>query len=606
MEVNQAGARFTVQANNATTLHWMEGEGSRSTEFSDVLTVAGGSRWDDPPDDKPHKPYDGIWPSFDTLIESVSWLPLYAQEMVVGYRLWLSLQEDSLSIKGFSWWPVVASVVLGELTRTWWHSETPSFNQWEEQQQHRVSDLKIITCMDHPPGQSVYPQGGGGSGVSNQGTGYGHNGWLNSVRMYDSYGSSGGGGGGHYPENGHTYDYRPCPACYHQQPCQHAITNDPNVYGEQPGSLMNGDVALSHYPPESSVPTSYGVGDLHGYQGGNAMAEAISSETGRVSTQQESPVHEPGCLCNGCFLPSWGDSGFSSGVESTAVSLQASTQPPGWPSDHDPNDLFCSCQRCLDPLMECTTIPDGQGINCVAGATFSGMGSSDSPDTRSVIVSPGSFCTLPWQLTQHLKQAHATEEQKTHQCPHEGCDKAYALPGQLTKHLKQAHATEEQKTHQCPHEGCDKAYALPGQLTQHLKQAHATEEQKTHQCPHEGCDKAYALPGQLTQHLKQAHATEEQKTHQCPHEGCDKAYALPGQLTQHLKQAHATEEQKTHQCPHEGCDKAYAYPSHATEEQKTHQCPHEGCDKAYALPWQLTAPEASACHRGAEDPPVPA
>ena len=296
VEVNQAGARFTIQANNATTLHWVGGEGSRSTESSDVLTVASGSSWDDPPDDKPHKPY-GIWPSFNTLIESVSWLPLYAQEMVVGYRLWLSLQEDSLSIKGFSWWPVVATVVLGELNHTWWHSEGPSFNQWEEQQRHRASDLKIITCMDHPPGQSVHPQGGGGSGVSNQWGGY--NGRGNSFCVHDGYDPSGGGGGGHYPHDGHTHNYRPCPACY-QQSCQYQypIESNPHYYGHyygQPGFLMNGAVTLSHYPPEPSVPTSYGVGDLFGYQGGHV----ISSETGRVSTQQESPVHEPGVFVMG-------------------------------------------------------------------------------------------------------------------------------------------------------------------------------------------------------------------------------------------------------------------------------------------------------------------
>ena len=189
--VNQAKPCFTVQPNNATTLHWMGDEGSRSTESADVLTVASGSSQDDPPDDKPHKPF-GIRPCFDTLVESVSWQPMYAEKMVVGYRLWLSLQEDSLSIKGFSWWPVVAGVVLGKFIYTWWHSEASSFHQWEEQ--HHASDQKIITCMDHPPGQSGYPQGGGGPGVSNQGTGGYHHDRGNSFSMYGGYSPSGGGG----------------------------------------------------------------------------------------------------------------------------------------------------------------------------------------------------------------------------------------------------------------------------------------------------------------------------------------------------------------------------------------------------------------------------
>ena len=180
VEVNQAGSRCTVQANN-NTLHWMEGEDSRPTESADVLTVVSGSSRNAPPDDKPHKSC-GIWPDFNALIESISWQPLYAREMAVGYRLWLSLQGGSLSIRGFSWWPVVAGIVLGKCVYTWWHSEAPSFDQWEEQQQHRVSDLKIITCMDHPPGQSGYPQGGCGSGVSNQWTG-GYNDWE-TVSVY--------------------------------------------------------------------------------------------------------------------------------------------------------------------------------------------------------------------------------------------------------------------------------------------------------------------------------------------------------------------------------------------------------------------------------------
>ena len=380
VEVNQTGQCFTVQANNATTLHcWMASKGSRSTESADVLTVSS---------DSSRKP-GNIWPDFYTLIKSVSWQPLYAREMVVGYWLWLSLQEDSLSIKGFSWWPVVVGVVLGKFVYTWWHSEAPLFYQWEEQQQHRVSDQKIITCMDHPPDQSGYPQGESGPGVSNQWTsGYHDRG--NGFSVYGGYGPSDGGGGGHYPHDGHTHNYRPCPACY-QQPCQYPVESSSHYYG-QPDSSMNGALAFSCYPPGPEVSTNYGDRDWLEYQGGNSMAQstfsATGSETSRVFTQQEPAVHEPACLCNGCFLPALGNSVFSSGVESTVVSLQASVPPPapGWPSDHDPNDPGCVCRRCLDLLIEYATTCDGQGDNCEKGTTF--VENSDVSERPTALVSP--------------------------------------------------------------------------------------------------------------------------------------------------------------------------------------------------------------------------
>ena len=290
----------------------------------------------------------------------------------MGYRLWLSLQEDSLSIKGFSWWPVVAGVVLGKFVYTWWHSEAFSFYQREEQQQHRVSDLKIITCMDHPPGDSGHPQAGGEPGVSNQWTG-GYNYWGNGFSVYDGYDPSGGGGGGHYPHDGHTHNYRPCPACY-LQPCQYPVKSSSHYYYGQPDSSMNGAPGLSHYLPVPELSTDYGDRDWFEYQGGNAMAETTYSETsletGNVFTQQEPPVHKPGCLCNGCFFPSREHSSFSPGVESTAVSLQAFAPPaPDWSLDHDPDDPGCICGRCLDILMESVTAHDGQGGHCVVGAT---------------------------------------------------------------------------------------------------------------------------------------------------------------------------------------------------------------------------------------------
>ena len=503
VEVNQAGSCCMVQANN-NTLHWMGGKDSRPTESADVLTVVSGSSRDAPPDDNPHKSC-GIWPGFNTLIESVSWQPLYTREMVVGYLLWLSLQGDSLSIRGFSWWPVVAGVVLGKFVYTWWHSEAPSFDQWEEQQQHRVSGLKIITCMDHPPGQSGYPQGGCGSGVSNQWTG-GYNDWGNSFRVYGGYGPSGGGGGGHYPQDGHTHNYYPCPACY-QQPCLYPVESNPCYYGESDSS-MHEALTLSCYPPGPEVSTNYGGRDWLEYQGGNAMAEttsaATSSETSRVFTQQEPPVHESGCLCNEYFLPSRGGSGFSSGVESTAVSLHSSVPPPapGWPSDHDPDDPGCICRRCLDLLLQCVTTHNGQGGNCVAGA--SSVENSYVSERPTALVSP-------WVAT--------TSGSDVHQQP--GVVEESELPSKKSRRSSQQKPPGRKWT--CSYPGCTKSYSHAQTLREH----EASHQGKL-ACSYPGCTKSYGR----AQALKEHEASHQGKW-TCSRPGCTKSYSSAQTLREH-------------------------------------------------------------------------
>ena len=589
-EVNQAGPRCTVQANNNTP-YWMEGEGSRSTESADDLS-----------DNKPHKSC-GIWPGFNTLIESVSWQPLYAREMVVGYRLWLSLQGDSLSIRGFSWWPVVAGVVLEKFVYTWWHSEAPSFDQWEEQQQHRVSGLKIITCMDHPPGQSRYPQGGCGSGVSNQGTG-GYNDWGNSFRAYGGYSPPGGGGGGHYSQDGHTHNYRPCPACC-QQPCRYPVESNPHYYG-QPDSSMNDALALSHYPSGPEVSTNYGDRDWLEYQGSNAMAEttsssATSSETSRVFTQQEPSVHEPGCLYNKCFPASRKNSGFLSGVESTAISLQSSVPPPapGWPSDHEPNDPGCVCIRCLDLFIQCVMTNNGQGGYCVAGATS--VENSDVSERPTALVSP--WVITPRESDVHQQPESAGESElafrKSRQssqqkppgrkwvCSYPDCTRTYSHAQTLREH----EASHEGKW-TCSYPGCTGSYSNARALKEH-KNSH----QGKWACSYPDCTKSY----NRAQTLREHEASHEGKW-ACSHSGCTRSYSNSYSLKEH-----EASHQNKWACSYPGCNKSYSNARGLREHKASHQgkwdCPYPGCTKSYGNAYTLK--EHKASHKGKWDCPYP-
>ena len=570
VEVNQAGPRFTVQANNANTLHWMRGEGSRSIASADVLTVVSSSNRDAPPDDKPHKPCD-IWPGFNTLIESVSWQSLYAREMVMVYRLWLSLQENSLLIKGFSWWPVVAGIVSGTFVYTWWHSEAPSFHQWEEQQQHRVSNLKIITCMDHPPGQSGYPQGGGRPGVSNQWTGGYHN-WGNGSSVYGSYGPSDGEGGGYYPHDGHTHNYRPCPACY-QQPCQYPVESSSCYYG-QPDSSMNGALALSCYPPGPEVSINYGDRDWIEYQGGNSMAQstfsatgsATSSETSRVFTQQEPAVHE-----------------------------QESVPPPapGWLSDHEPNHPGCVCRHCLDLFIEYTTIYDGQGDNYMEGTTS--VENSDVSGRPTALVSPWVATTNESDVHQQpgsveeseppSKKSRQSSQQKTPgrrwACSYSGCTKSYSR----VQRLKEHEASHEGKKWACSYSGCTKAYSR----VQRLKEHEASHEGKW-ACSYPGCIKSYSS----AQSIKEHEASHQGKW-ACSHPGCTKSYSSAQGIRDH---------EASHQgkwaCSHPGCTRSYSNAHSLKEHKASHQgkltCSHPGCTKSYSSTQNLKEHEAS--HEG--------
>ncbi len=108
---------------------------------------------DAPPDDKPFRP-GGLWERLTTVFKSVSWQLLYANNNVVGYRLLLSLQGDSLPRQSFVWGPVVVTVIVGWLSGSYWNPGAAMFKQLDEQSFNQQHEPQIITLMDNTGGSN--------------------------------------------------------------------------------------------------------------------------------------------------------------------------------------------------------------------------------------------------------------------------------------------------------------------------------------------------------------------------------------------------------------------------------------------------------------------
>ena len=149
----------TLPAMQAIDIESLQGKPTEITNTNDY------SGSDSPPDDKPYGP-GGLWESLSAVLESVSWQLLYATNEVIGYKLFLTLQEGSYQHRPFSWEPVMTTVVVGWLSRSHWNPELPIFNQLDEQESKQQRELQIITLMDRPCGgysSSTRPWGQGQS-----------------------------------------------------------------------------------------------------------------------------------------------------------------------------------------------------------------------------------------------------------------------------------------------------------------------------------------------------------------------------------------------------------------------------------------------------------
>ncbi len=149
-----------------SAMQTMEPFPDKTTEFT---STNGYSEPGTPPDDKSCKPR-GRWERQTTVFEWewVWWQPFYATTEVVGYKLLLSLADDSLSPQ--SWIPLVATVVAGWLSTTYWNPEAPMFTQLDQQEIHANHELQIITLAGGASNTECNTHNVTGSGSNSQGS----------------------------------------------------------------------------------------------------------------------------------------------------------------------------------------------------------------------------------------------------------------------------------------------------------------------------------------------------------------------------------------------------------------------------------------------------
>ena len=218
----------------------------KPTEMTNTNDYSGS---DTPPDDKPYWPR-GFWESLTTVVGSVSWQLLYASNEVIGYKLLLAFQKDSYQLQPFSWMPVVATVVVGWLTRSDWNPEAPMFNQLDEQATNQQHELQIITLMDKPGDSYSQAMGTWGNGQSfdmySSFAGRSHYSFGNDQRGY--YGDDPGWPIPYKHSFGKNCYEQPC--CLQQGRCIFALP--PPVYTDH-----HGDACLCHSTLDSSIACSF-------------------------------------------------------------------------------------------------------------------------------------------------------------------------------------------------------------------------------------------------------------------------------------------------------------------------------------------------------------
>ena len=178
---------------------------------------------DSPPDDKPRKP-GGRGGYTTTLIESLSWQPLYGGE-VFGFLLSLTVDKSSLSGFTASWKPVIGTLVVGWVIRTLYNPEQPLFNRMDAQQSGE-NHLAIITYPKEPQKSETVAVGGTESGTSGaRGNGGGVSGTSVTFFSHDNDGSSG-------DQPPQTFYHTRGPSCPHPH-CNNGRCIEIRVEGEE-------------------------------------------------------------------------------------------------------------------------------------------------------------------------------------------------------------------------------------------------------------------------------------------------------------------------------------------------------------------------------------
>ena len=496
--------------------------GSLQGKPTEMTNISGYSGSDTPPDDKPYWPRS-FWESLTTVVESVTWQLLYASNEVIGYKLLLAFQKDSYQPQPFSWMPVVATVVVGWLTRSNWNPEAPLFNQLDEQESNKQHELQIITLMNNPSGGHTWSTGTWGQGQSfttHSFTSSSHYSFVNHQNGYNEDDPGRPNSPRHsYGENCHEH---PCYTrrghCIYAPPIQHlaeywyedclAVSYIPELATHQ-AQTPPPVITRCHLNPDASTTCSASV---HPY---TSYPESSVAEADSASSQS---LAESGATAHAAAV----------GADTTAplASGQAGHLRRHTATVHEKKkDHICQHQG-----------DDGQPC----GRTFGRAGN----------------------LRRHIATVH--EKKKDHICQHQGddgqpcgrafgqpcgqpCGRAFGQAGDLRRHIATVH--EKKKDHICQHQGddgqpCGRAFGQAGNLRTHIATVH--EKKKDHICQHQDddgqpCGRAFGQAGNLRTHIATVH--EKKKDHICQHQDddgqpCGRAFGQAGELRRHIATVH--------------------------------------------------------------------
>ncbi|AMO55233.1 zinc finger C2H2-type domain-containing protein [Endozoicomonas montiporae CL-33] len=418
--------------------------GSLQSKPTEIISTNSYSVPDTPPDDKPYSPR-GYWERPKKVVKSVSWELLYVSNEVIGYKLLLAFQEDSYQPQPFSWIPVVATIVVGWLSTTYWNLEAPMFTQLDQQEIHANHELQIITL----------PAGGGdsnttcvtsgvtGSGLTSQK--YPSRFYYQSAATWVRDGTNDGEGDEpHEPWHSRCETVR-CPTCNGLCELRPRV-NPPDDLNSQEQPLL----LMTHCRPDPD----------------GSFACSVNAEP-----QTEGQKSNPHPLNN--MHPARFDTVLSA-ADSTTQTLEKS--PPATSGSR--NRYKCGHEGCNKQFR-----------------SKPGLKGHLRTHTGELFKCDHEGCDKEYQYEKDLKGHLRTHTGELFKCDHEGCDKEYQSEIELKKHQSIIHNGEFVK---CDHDGCNRQF----QSEKGLKGHQRTHTGELFKCDHEGCDKAYQYKSGLKEHRR--------------------------------------------------------------------------------------------------------